>query len=139
MQPKKATKLRKMFNLKEQFYKNNNLEMPKYEGCYCKKTWLVLDDEIINLIVIDFLLQSNDLDCVWVGNGEDGLDFIQCDREKTCCKDYVNYVITDLSMPILDGFQFSKQALEFISDINKHKRKTGEPEDWLKIFALTGH
>ena len=61
------------------------------------------------------------------------------DRDKICCQDFVNYVITDLSMPIMDGFEFTKHALTFIKQRNLLLKKEGEPDDWLKIFALTGH
>lgn len=84
-------------------------------------------------------MQGAEIDCMWVANGSEALEFIEMDREKTCCQDFVNYVITDLSMPIMDGFEFSKQALAFVKKRNSLKKKQGDPDDWLRIFALTGH
>lgn len=60
-------------------------------------TILIIDNEAPNRILLERVLSSRGYHCISASNGQEALDLL--DRET------VDLVLTDLSMPVLDGFR----------------------------------
>lgn len=67
-----------------------------------QRTILVVDDRWENRSVLLNLLQPLGFRMIEAQHGQEGLDFLQTERP--------DLVITDLSMPVMDGFEFLKQV-----------------------------
>lgn len=53
------------------------------------------------------------LKCDTVENGFDELKAVIANSEKTCCDVRYRLILTDLNMPIMDGFDAAKNILGF--------------------------
>ena len=60
-------------------------------------TILIVENEVSNRILLERVLSTRGYRCISASNGQEALDLL--DRET------VDLVLTDLSMPILDGFR----------------------------------
>ena len=60
-------------------------------------TILVVENEVSNRILIERVLSTRGYRCLSASNGREALDVL--DREQ------VDLILTDLSMPVLDGYQ----------------------------------
>src|SRR5260370_433837 len=60
-------------------------------------TILVIENEISNRILIERVLSTRGYYCLCASNGREALDIL--DRER------VDLILTDLSMPVLDGYR----------------------------------
>jgi len=60
-------------------------------------TILVVENEVSNRILIERVLSTRGYRCLSASNGREALDIL--DRER------VDLILTDLSMPVLDGYQ----------------------------------
>ncbi|MFY8021871.1 MAG: response regulator [Bacteroidia bacterium] len=78
---------------------------------------LYIDDEIINLELFKMIFRSQ-FTVVMALDGNEGLDILKNDPE-------IKAVISDLTMPIMNGYQFMEEALKI------------RPE--LPYFILSGH
>ena len=78
---------------------------------------LYIDDEIINLELFKMIFRSQ-FSVVMALNGQEGLENLKNDQE-------IKAVISDLTMPIMNGYQFLEEALKI------------RPE--LPYFILSGH
>jgi len=58
---------------------------------------LVVENEVSNRILIERVLSTRGYRCLSASNGREALDIL--DRER------VDLILTDLSMPVLDGYQ----------------------------------
>ena len=60
-------------------------------------TILVIENEVSNLILIERVLSTRGYYCLSASNGREALEIL--DRER------VDLILTDLSMPVLDGYR----------------------------------
>ena len=60
-------------------------------------TILIIENEVSNRILIERVLSTRGYRCISASNGQEALNIL--DRE------YVNLILTDLSMPVLDGYR----------------------------------
>src|SRR5690349_16558484 len=60
-------------------------------------TILVVENEVSNRILIERVLSTRGYRCISASNGREALDIL--DQEQ------VDLILTDLSMPVLDGYQ----------------------------------
>ena len=60
-------------------------------------TILIVENEVSNRILLERVLSTRGYRCISASNGQEALDLL--DRET------VDLVLTDLSMPVLDGFR----------------------------------
>lgn len=60
-------------------------------------TILVVENEVSNRLLIERVLSTRGYRCLCASNGREALDIL--DRE------HVDLILTDLSMPVLDGYQ----------------------------------
>ncbi|GCE06365.1 response regulator [Dictyobacter aurantiacus] len=60
-------------------------------------TIMVIENEVSNRLLIERVLSTRGYRCISASNGRDALEML--DRER------VDLVLTDLSMPVLDGYQ----------------------------------
>lgn len=58
---------------------------------------LIVENEISNRILIERVLSTRGYRCISASNGQEALDLL--DRE------HVDLILTDLSMPVLDGYR----------------------------------
>lgn len=72
---------------------NNNISAQNTK----QPTILVIENEVSNRLLIERVLSTRGYRCISASNGRDALEML--DRER------VDLVLTDLSMPVLDGYQ----------------------------------
>ncbi|HZS77940.1 MAG TPA: response regulator [Ktedonobacteraceae bacterium] len=60
-------------------------------------TILIVENEVSNRILIERVLSTRGYRCISASNGQEALNLL--DKEK------VDLILTDLSMPVLDGYQ----------------------------------
>src|SRR2546430_853031 len=61
------------------------------------KTILVVENEVSNRILIERVLSTRGYRCLSASNGREALDILD--------KEHVDLILTDLSMPVLDGYR----------------------------------
>ena len=87
---------------------------------------MLVDDEPLNLFAIEALATSMKLDPVVCSSGVEALSLYQKKFLRTCCTSKFDLVITDLSMPVMNGLKFAEciraietQFGERIAKLNK--------------------
>jgi len=76
----------------------------------CQPTILIIENEVSNRILIERVLSTRGYRCISASNGQEALNIL--DRE------YVDLILTDLSMPVLDGYRTTQLIRERPSMIN---------------------
>ena len=74
-------------------------------------TILIVENEVSNRILIERVLSTRGYRCISASNGREALDLL--DREE------VDLILTDLSMPVLDGYRATQliRALPGLSNV----------------------
>ncbi len=67
-------------------------------------TILIIENEVSNRILIERVLSTRGYHCISASNGQEALNML--DRE------YVDLILTDLSMPVLDGYRTTQLIRE---------------------------
>jgi len=67
-------------------------------------TILIIENEVSNRILIERVLSTRGYRCISTSNGQEALNIL--DRE------YVDLILTDLSMPVLDGYRTTQLIRE---------------------------
>jgi CheY-like chemotaxis protein len=67
-------------------------------------TILIVENEVSNRILIERVLSTRGYRCISASNGQEALNIL--DRE------YVDLILTDLSMPVLDGYRTTQLIRE---------------------------
>ena len=78
----------------------------------CKKDVLICDDEAFNLLTLSAMLSDLGItsECF-----ESGAQAVNCFRKRlsmTCCSQSFRLVLTDISMPSMDGFEVCTQIIK---------------------------
>jgi two-component system, cell cycle response regulator DivK len=69
------------------------------------KTVLIAEDEEINFLFIETLLLKTGVEIIHAWNGKQALDFVTQNPN-------INLVLMDIKMPIMDGFEATRQIKE---------------------------
>jgi len=69
-----------------------------------QSTILIIENEVSNRILIERVLSTRGYRCISASNGQEALNIL--DRE------YVDLILTDLSMPVLDGYRTTQLIRE---------------------------
>jgi CheY-like chemotaxis protein len=80
------------------------MNMPLSKTQQQPQTILVIENEISNRILIERVLSTKGYHCLSASNGREALDLL--DREA------VDLILTDLSMPVLDGYSTTRLIRE---------------------------
>ena len=67
-------------------------------------TILIIENEVSNRLLIERVLSTRGYRCISASNGQEALNIL--DRE------YVDLILTDLSMPVLDGYRTTQLIRE---------------------------
>jgi CheY-like chemotaxis protein len=67
-------------------------------------TILIIENEVSNRLLIERVLSTRGYRCISASNGQEALNML--DRE------YVDLILTDLSMPVLDGYRTTQLIRE---------------------------
>ena len=73
-------------------------------------TILIIENEVSNRILIERVLSTRGYRCISASNGLEALNML--DRE------YVDLILTDLSMPVLDGYRTTQLISERLALAN---------------------
>ncbi|MDQ6662230.1 MAG: response regulator [Chloroflexota bacterium] len=78
-------------------------KQPEAHEAY-QATILIVENEVSNRILIERVLSTRGYRCISASNGREALDML--DKEK------VDLILTDLSMPVLDGYRTTQLIRE---------------------------
>ena len=97
---------------------------------------LVVEDNIYNVIPVRSILRENfkgDIDIA--KNGKIGIEMFMKDLLKTCCDVHYNFVLMDIHMPVMNGFD----SIHGIMDFQDLKYNSPEPpfQPRAPIFVMT--
>ena len=67
-------------------------------------TILIIENEVSNRILIERVLSTRGYRCISASNGQEALDMLD--------SEYVDLILTDLSMPVLDGYRTTQLIRE---------------------------
>ena len=73
-------------------------------------TTLIIENEVSNRILIERVLSTRGYRCISASNGQEALNILD--------SEYVDLILTDLSMPVLDGYRTTQLIRERPSMIN---------------------
>jgi len=73
-------------------------------------TILIIENEVSNRILIERVLSTRCYRCISASNGQEALNILD--------SEYVDLILTDLSMPVLDGYRTTQLIRERPSMIN---------------------
>ncbi len=76
----------------------------------CQPTILIIENEVSNRILIERVLSTRGYRCISASNGQEALNILD--------SEYVDLILTDLSMPVLDGYRTTQLIRERPSMIN---------------------
>jgi len=65
---------------------------------------LIIENEVSNRILIERVLSTRGYHCISASNGQEALNILD--------KEYVDLILTDLSMPVLDGYRTTQLIRE---------------------------
>ncbi len=80
-----------------------NMSISSGQGVY-RPTILIVENEVSNRVLIEKVLSTRGYRCLSASNGREALDML--DRE------VVDLILTDLSMPVLDGYRTTELIRE---------------------------
>ena len=67
-------------------------------------TILIIENEVSNRLLIERVLSTRGYRCISASNGQEALNILD--------KEYVDLILTDLSMPVLDGYRTTQLIRE---------------------------
>ena len=68
-------------------------------------------------------------------NGQIEVELLKRDLEKTCCNTRYKLIITDINMPILDGYDAAIKINQLIRDVNLDQKQ----QIYIPIVAMTAY
>jgi CheY-like chemotaxis protein len=73
---------------------------------------LIVDDNMFNLIPLELLLEEMfDISVDKAMNGQEAVSCFIKNLSKTCCDKKYKLIFMDLNMPIMDGYEATRQIL----------------------------
>ena len=143
-----------MFNVKdevtpgEKFYHKKRRQASIEQFVPSIKRIMVVDDEVFNIYAIQGLMQvlgmPHELENVDVCyNGEQAVDLVRKAIQENDADRY-SLILTDCSMPFMDGYQASQKIRKLmqdtkIDDSQSNHEIQARVDDQLQIIAITGH
>ncbi len=98
------------------FKKVNNNEEPAIKqskqleiSSKSPKTLLIAEDEDSNYLLLEILLAGLNIQLVRAINGVEAVD--------TCKTDHIDMVLMDIKMPVMDGYEATRQIRDFMPDL----------------------
>lgn len=85
--------------------------------CECKKI-LIVDDENFNIQTLKFILKNFKIVPDFCYNGQEALDKVTFNINKTCCSIQYKVIFMDVMMPIMDGIE----ACGKLQDLHDRKK-----------------
>ena len=99
---------------------------------YDTKRVLVIDDEEFCITTLQILMKQSGIDTAnqvdFVMSGQEALDKVV---EASDLGHFYSLILTDFSMPMMDGIEATSKIVAFLSSINAPRHPT--------IIGLTGH
>src|SRR5436309_15701290 len=89
---------------------NAHLESGAHVSGTRQPTILIIENEVSNRILIERVLSTRGYRCISASNGQEALNILD--------SEYVDLILTDLSMPVLDGYRTTQLIRERPSMIN---------------------
>ena len=80
-----------------------NMSISSGQGVY-RPTILIVENEVSNRILIEKVLSTRGYRCLSASNGREALDMLE--------REAVDLILTDLSMPVLDGYRTTQLIRE---------------------------
>ena len=77
---------------------------------WANKIFLVVEDEISNYKLIQAMLKKTKAEIIWVSNGKSAIE--ECKKN-----DKIDIVIMDIKMPIIDGYEATRQIKNYNKNI----------------------
>eukprot|EP00347_Sterkiella_histriomuscorum_P014553 403360436 len=115
------------------------------EGCQCQNRILIVDDNIFNLIPLEIIMRDQ-LGLI-VDKANNGLEAVEMFKSnvlsKECCNQNYKLILMDLNMPVMDGYEATKQIIQEHKDSLIYQSNTLQEDeqnaylDQLSIVACT--
>ena len=70
---------------------------------------MIVDDIAFNLIPIEAYLAERNLQYISFTRSEEALNYYERRLQNTCCGRKINLVLTDIEMPVFNGFQLASR------------------------------
>ena len=78
----------------------------------CLKSVLICDDEAFNLMTLQAMLSDLDVDAECIESGVSAVNRFRFRLSLKCCSRTYRLVMTDISMPVMDGFEVCQQIMQ---------------------------
>jgi len=100
--------------------------------CVCKSKVMYVDDDAFNMMPFEVMCGMLKVPCITFTSGEEAISHYKATLAKKCCPKGIPLVITDINMPVIDGFEVAKQIRELdqATDGVRHR---------VNLLALTAH
>jgi len=105
---------------------------PPEEPHACLPRVMMVDDDAFNFIPLEAFLKKFKTEYDTFTCGETAIGAYEKSLEKTCCKMSYPLVITDINMPVVDGFQVGERIIAL------EEQQPDLPHS-LTVLALTSH
>jgi len=96
-------------------YKQVPLAYEKYSLAVCSdlclKSVLICDDEAFNLMTLNAMLSDLDVEAECLESGVLAVNRFRFRLSLKCCSRTYRLVMTDISMPVMDGFEVCQQIM----------------------------
>eukprot|EP00347_Sterkiella_histriomuscorum_P017836 403347790 len=114
----------------------SKIQIKLQQKCEDHAQILIVDDSMFNLITLELILsQMFQVKCDKAFNGLEAVNLYQKNLEMDCCDKKYKLVLMDLNMPIMDGYESTKQIFELFK--KKYSAKKYPNGDALTIVAIT--
>jgi CheY-like chemotaxis protein len=86
-----------------------------FNDCGCESSILIVDDNCFNLIPLELILKMNfSLKCDKAMNGLEAVNmFKHHNLNKKCCEQKYSLILMDLNMPVMDGYEATKEIVKW--------------------------
>ena len=112
----------------------NNGSVDPNKTCQCDATMLLIDDTAFNLYpLLSKLKNGYNINCAIAVDGREGVKLYEKDVTKTCCNTKFKMILTDIMMPIMDGYEAAKE----INKICKRMQENNPEMPDIPILAIT--
>ena len=86
--------------------------MSPTRGCSCQSTVLIVDDNMFNIIPLEYILEDSfQIKSDKALNGLEAVNIFTRNLNKSCCNVRYKLILMDLNMPIMDGYEATQNIL----------------------------